>query len=95
MTPPGVPRHSEDNNMPSSILHITGLTSAIKGDDLLTCTIPHTVKVTGWSRSEVYRKLAAGHLRAVKSGSRTLILWTSILEHLQSLPAATFQSSDR
>jgi len=42
------------------------------------------------SRSELYRRLAAGQIQAIKSGVRTLILLDSLQEHLASLPPAKF-----
>jgi excisionase family DNA binding protein len=47
---------------------------------------------SGLSRSEIYRCLADGKIRAIKSGKRTLILMDSLRDHLASLPAATFAS---
>jgi excisionase family DNA binding protein len=55
-------------------------------------TIPAAQQLTGLSRSEVYRLLAAGELRAIKRGARTLILWESLTEYLASLPAAIFRN---
>ncbi len=57
----------------------------------LAVTIYEAVRVSGLSRSELYRRLGAGDIRAVKSGSRTLILMDSLRAHLASLPAATFR----
>lgn len=54
-------------------------------------TIAEAQRLSGFSRSGVYRELAAGSLKAVKLGSRTLVLTNSIREHLASLPAATFR----
>ena len=48
--------------------------------------------VTGFSRSELYRRLAAGDIKAIKSGSRTLILMDSLRAHLASLPPASFRA---
>lgn len=59
----------------------------------LTVTIHEAVRVSGLSRSEVYRRLADGKLRAVKSGSRTLVLMASLRAHLASLPPATFRAA--
>jgi hypothetical protein len=58
--------------------------------DPITVTIENCVARTGWSRSEVYRLLAAGHLRARKQASKTLIEWASVMEHHASLPPAKF-----
>ena len=49
--------------------------------------------ISGLSRSELYRRMAAGNIRAVKGGSRTLIVLESLIDHLKSLPAATFHVS--
>jgi hypothetical protein len=67
----------------------------VKGDraalEPLALLIPDVQRVSGLSRSEIYRRLAAGDLQAVKSGSRTLILMASLRAHLENLPAATFR----
>jgi hypothetical protein len=65
-------------------------TEATRGRPLAV-TILEAVRVSGLSRSEIYRRLSTGDIRAVKSGSRTLILMDSLLAHLASLPAATFR----
>lgn len=48
--------------------------------------------LTGMSRSGTYRALAAGHLTAIKCGSRTLIDAEAGLAWLASLPAAEFRA---
>jgi hypothetical protein len=55
--------------------------------------IPDACLMSGLSRSAIYRGLAADQIRAIKSGSRTLILLDSLREHLANLPAATFRAS--
>jgi hypothetical protein len=60
--------------------------------ELITVPIADAQRVSGLSRSEIYRRLAAGDLRAVKSGARTLIVMTSLRALLANLPAATFRS---
>ena len=60
--------------------------------DPLAVPIPEAVRLSGISRSELYRRLAAGQVHAVKSGSRTLILMDSLRAHIASLPAATFRA---
>ena len=57
----------------------------------LTVTIPEAIRLSGLSRSEIYRRLGAGDIEARKSGSRTLIMMDSLRAHLVSLPAATFR----
>jgi hypothetical protein len=51
-----------------------------------------TSELYGWSRSEIYRLLASGKLKAVKSGRITLILIESADRYLASLPPATFRA---
>jgi hypothetical protein len=58
----------------------------------LTVTIPEAVRLSGLSRSELYRQLSAGHIHARKSGSRTLILWASLKAHVEALPEAEFRA---
>jgi excisionase family DNA binding protein len=69
-----------------------------------TCTLKHAYiteplaapildacRYSGLTRSEIYRRLAAGDIRAVKSGRRTLILMDSLRRHIVSLPPAAFK----
>jgi hypothetical protein len=49
-------------------------------------SIPDAVKWSGLSRSEVYRRLKVGDLRAKKMRSRTLILTESLRECVNTLP---------
>jgi hypothetical protein len=58
----------------------------------LTVTIPDAVRLSGLSRSEIYRRLTAGDIQARKSGCRTLIVWNSLKAHIESLPAAGFRA---
>ncbi len=53
--------------------------------------IPAAQRFSGISRSEIYRRLATGDIRAVKSGARTLITTDSLRAYLASLPPATFR----
>ncbi len=61
--------------------------------DPITIPIAEAVTFSGMSRSAVYRELATGNLRAVKSGSRTLVLVESIRTYLANLPPATFRAA--
>jgi hypothetical protein len=56
-------------------------------------TIPDTCEHYGWTRSFVYLQLAAGKLRAVKAGRRTLVTTDSSEELYQNLPVAKFAAS--
>jgi hypothetical protein len=53
-------------------------------------TVANWCSQSGMSRSATYRALSAGHLTAVKMGSRTLIDVPHGLAWLDSLPRATF-----
>lgn len=44
----------------------------------LAVRIPDAVRISGLSRSEIYRRIAAGDIRAIKSGRRTLIPMESL-----------------
>jgi hypothetical protein len=56
----------------------------------LAVTVDEGVRIIGRSRSEIYRKLASGELRAKKDGKRTLILFESLKQSIANLPDATF-----
>jgi hypothetical protein len=58
----------------------------------LAVTIQEAVRISGLSRSELYRRLSDGKVRAIKSGARTLIVMDSLRTHLASLPTATFRA---
>lgn len=55
-------------------------------------SIAEASRLSGMSRSEIYRRLGADQIQAVKSGVRTLILMDSLRRHLASLPPATFSN---
>jgi hypothetical protein len=59
--------------------------------DVIAVPIQRASLVSGMSRSAIYRELAAGNLRAVKHGARTLVLMDSIRAYVEGLPTATFQ----
>ena len=50
-------------------------------------------QLSGLSRSGIYRGIQAGHLRAVKHASTTLIDMTSIRQFLDGLPAAVIRNA--
>ena len=58
----------------------------------ITAPIPDASRVSGLSRSEIYRRLATGDIRAVKSGARTLIVMHSLRAYLAGLPTARFRA---
>jgi len=49
-------------------------------------------RAAGISRSYLYLRLAAGDIRAVKCGARTLVLADSLRAFVASLPAAEFRA---
>ena len=57
----------------------------------ISVTVTDAVHLSGLSRSEVYRRLASGDIKAVKNGNRTLVLLTSLRGYLATLPLATFR----
>jgi excisionase family DNA binding protein len=56
----------------------------------LSVTIEQASRLSGLSRSEIYRKLADGQLKAKKNGKRVLISYGSLTELLNRLPDAEF-----
>lgn len=70
---------------------------ALKGGsasiEAIAVLIPEAERISGLSRTKIYKELAAGHLEAVKHGNRTLILVESIRARLASLPRATFRAT--
>jgi hypothetical protein len=58
----------------------------------LAVTIPEAVRLSGLSRSELYRQLSEGRIQARKSGTRTLIVWASLQAHVEALPRAEFRT---
>ena len=51
--------------------------------------ISKATRISGLSRTEIYRRIARGQLEAKKAGSRTLITFASLERHLASLPPAS------
>jgi excisionase family DNA binding protein len=51
-------------------------------------TVKQTREITGLGNTTVYALLAAGHLKAKKCGSRTLVTGESIAAYLNGLPDA-------
>ena len=57
--------------------------------------IPEACAFSGFSRSELYRRLTAGKIEARKVGTRTLIVVASLKAHMDSLPKAKFHAPRR
>lgn len=62
------------------------------GLEPLTVSIEQTEQITGESRSQVYNRIGRGEYQAVKSGSRTLIIYDSIKRHIARLPRAMIKA---
>jgi hypothetical protein len=62
------------------------------GVEPLACTIDQTKQVTGESRSKIYELIGNGTYEAVKSGTRTLIIFESIKRRIISLPRAKIKA---
>ena len=56
--------------------------------DLINAPIHEASRISGLRRSEIYTRLAVGDIRAVKSGTRTLVVMDSTRTHLAKPPAA-------
>ena len=72
----------DGQQMPSDKFLVTG------GLEPLTVTVEQAAQLTGESRSQVYVRIGRNQYEAVKSGSRTLIIFESVKRHLASLPRA-------
>jgi hypothetical protein len=59
----------------------------------LTVTIPQTERLTGESRSQIYVRIDNGEYEAVKSGSRTLVIYESIKRRVAGLPRAQIKAT--
>lgn len=56
------------------------------GDLPLLLTVPHAVKVSGLSRSELYRRMATGSLPRKKVGRSTYIATKALVRMVNDLP---------
>src|SRR4051812_1160313 len=61
----------------------------------LVVRVPEACRLSGLSRSELYRRMAAGQIHACKAGARTLVIVASLKAHLEGLPPATFGASEQ
>jgi hypothetical protein len=75
-----------------ALMHPSDHNKLADGIQPLTITIPDAVRVSGLSRSEIYRRLGTGDIEARKSGSRTLIVWASLKAYIDCLPPAEFRA---
>lgn len=56
----------------------------------ITVRIPEATRISGVSRSELYRRMAAGEIEAVKLGKSVLIRVDSLRTFVAGLPRAEF-----
>jgi hypothetical protein len=61
----------------------------------LVVTINDGSRISGRSRSELYRLLVSGKLKAKKNGRRTLIIYESLKQLIDDSPDATFPLTER
>jgi len=61
----------------------------------LTVSIDAAAALTGESPWSVREKLRLGVYRAKKSGRRTLVVYSTIRDHLKNLPDASFGPSEK
>jgi hypothetical protein len=91
----GVHRNWPVHQWMPQILSLNHLNKSLPGELAgaapITVTIPEAVRLSGLSRSEIYRRLADQSIQAVKSGTRTLIVMDSLRAHLAGLRPATFR----
>lgn len=60
--------------------------------DPVTVTVPEAIRLSGLSRSGLYRLAASGDLALVKSGSRSLVRMDSLRAYLTKLPGASLRT---
>ncbi len=53
------------------------------------------IRFSGYSRSELYRRLQSGEIEAVKSGGTTLIVVESLRRSVAALPRYRYQPKDK
>ena len=58
----------------------------------MTISISGAVAMVGISRAQIYRLVRAGKINMVKSGRRSLIPVSSLIDYVQGLPGANIRS---
>jgi hypothetical protein len=53
--------------------------------------IPEACRLSGWSRSELYRRAGRGEVVIVKSGRSSLVLFHSLRAAIETLPRAVIK----
>jgi hypothetical protein len=57
---------------------------------IIAVSIPNAERISGFSRSEIFRKLRTGELEARKSGRTTLVTYESLERAVAALPRAAY-----
>ncbi len=65
---------------------MTTVVDSDRGPAPLAYTVPDACKAAGLGRTTLYELIAAGRVRAMKAGTRTLIEADSLRSYLASLP---------
>ena len=60
----------------------------------ITLSVDDTLRASGLGRTTLYGLLAAGEIRAVKAGRRTLVDMESLRTYLARLPAITYRTKE-
>jgi hypothetical protein len=61
--------------------------------DPLTVRIPEATRISGFSRSELYRRAARGEIILLKCGKSTLVEMTSLRAAVSALPRAAIRAA--
>jgi hypothetical protein len=59
--------------------------------DPIAVRIPAACRLSGWSRSELYRRAGRGEVVIVKAGRSSLVLYDSLRAAIEALPRATIK----
>jgi len=70
------------------------ITAARAHHDLLAIRIPEAVRISGLSRSEIYRRAGLGQIVLLKCGRSTLVDVPSLRMVVASLPRVTVRASE-
>jgi hypothetical protein len=60
---------------------------------VLTVTVPEACRISGYSRSELYRRMASGDLEGRKIGRSIRVVVASLERSVAALPRASFKQS--
>ena len=65
------------------------MADAINIADIVAVSISRAAQVSGFSERHIYREAAAGRLKILKSGRRSIITMQELARYISSLPALT------